>query len=63
MRQEKLLSKNKLTQLMKDRSFTKSPYAFVPLKLGCDVHALLSGVMYILSGENVTAVYTMSRRR
>jgi hypothetical protein len=32
-------------------------------KLGCDVHALLSSVMYILSGENITAVYTMSQRR
>ncbi len=32
-------------------------------KLGCDVHALLYSVMYILSGENITAVYTMSRRR
>jgi hypothetical protein len=26
-------------------------------KLGYDVHVLLSSVMYILSGENVTAVY------
>ncbi len=32
-------------------------------KLGYDVHALLSSVMYILSGENITAVYTISRRR
>jgi hypothetical protein len=30
-------------------------------KLGYDVHALLCTVMYILSGENITAVYTMSR--
>ncbi len=29
--------------------------------LGYDVHALLSSVMYILSGENITAMYTMSR--
>jgi hypothetical protein len=27
------------------------------------VHALLSSVMYILSGENITAVFTISRRR
>ncbi len=32
-------------------------------KLGYDVHALLSSVMYILSGENITAVFTISRRR
>jgi hypothetical protein len=32
-------------------------------KLGYDVHVLLSSVIYILSGENITAVYTMSRRR
>ncbi len=32
-------------------------------KLGYDVLALLSSVMYILSGENITAVYQMSRRR
>ncbi len=32
-------------------------------KLGYDVHALLSSVMYILSGENITAVYTISQRR
>jgi hypothetical protein len=32
-------------------------------KLGCDVHALLSSVIYILSGENITAVFTISRRR
>ncbi len=32
-------------------------------KLGYDVHALLSSVMYILSGKNITAVYTISRRR
>ena len=32
-------------------------------KLGYDVHALLSSVMYILSGENSTAVFTISRRR
>ncbi len=32
-------------------------------KLGCDVLALLSSVMYILSGKNITAVYPMSRRR
>jgi hypothetical protein len=31
-------------------------------KLGYDVHALLSSVIYILSGENITAVYTMSVR-
>ena len=35
-------------------------------KLGCDVLALLSSVMYnflyILSGKNITAVYPMSRR-
>jgi hypothetical protein len=29
-------------------------------KQGYDVHALLYSVMYILSGENITAVYTMS---
>jgi hypothetical protein len=27
------------------------------------VHALLSSVMYILSGKKITAVYPMSRRR
>ncbi len=32
-------------------------------KQGYDVHALLSSVMHILSGENITAVYTMSRCR
>ncbi len=32
-------------------------------KLGHDVHALLSSVMYILSGENTTAVYTISQHR
>ncbi len=32
-------------------------------KLGYDVHALLSSVMYILSGENFTAMFTISRRR
>ncbi len=32
-------------------------------KLGYDVHALLSSVMYILSGQKITAVYQMSRRR
>ncbi len=32
-------------------------------KLGHDVHALLSSVMYIISGENSTAVFTISRRR
>ncbi len=31
-------------------------------KLGYDVHALLSSVMYILSGENLTAVYSIIRR-
>ncbi len=31
--------------------------------LGYDVLALLSSVMYILSGENSTAVFTISRRR
>ncbi len=30
-------------------------------KIGYDVHALLYSVMYILSGENITAVYTISR--
>ena len=30
--------------------------------LGYNMHALLSSVMYILSGENITAVYPMSRR-
>ncbi len=32
-------------------------------KLGYDVHALLSSVTYILSGENITAVYSTTRRR
>ncbi len=32
-------------------------------KLGYDLHALLSSVMYILSGKKITAVYPMSRRR
>jgi hypothetical protein len=32
-------------------------------KLGYDMHALLSSVMYILSGKKITAVYPMSRRR
>ncbi len=32
-------------------------------KLGYDMHALLSSVMYILSGENITAVYPMSWSR
>ncbi len=63
MRREKLLWKKKWTKFMKASSFTKSPstvhlYLF---KLEYDVHALLSSVMYILSGENST-VYTISRR-
>ncbi len=32
-------------------------------KLGYDLYALLSSVMYILSGKKITAVYPMSRRR
>ncbi len=32
-------------------------------KLGYDVQALLSSIMYILSGKKITAVYPMSRRR
>ncbi len=32
-------------------------------KIGYDVHVLLSSVMYILSGKNITAVFTISRRR
>ncbi len=32
-------------------------------KLGYDVHALLSSVMYILSGKKINAVYPMSRCR
>ncbi len=32
-------------------------------KLGYDMHALLSSVMYILSGKKITAVYPMSRCR
>ncbi len=32
-------------------------------KLGYDMHALLSSVMYNLSGKKITAVYPMSRRR
>ncbi len=32
-------------------------------KLGYEVHALLSSIMYILSGKKITAVYPMSRRR
>ena len=32
-------------------------------KLGYDVHALLSNIMYILSGQKITAVYPMSQRR
>jgi hypothetical protein len=32
-------------------------------KLGNDVHALLSSVMYIHSGENISAVYSTTRRR
>jgi hypothetical protein len=31
--------------------------------VGYDVHALLSNVMYILSGKKITAVFPMSRRR
>ncbi len=32
-------------------------------KEGYDVHALLSSVMYILSGKKISAAYPMSRRR
>ncbi len=32
-------------------------------KLGYEVHALLSSIMYILSGKKITAVYPMSQRR
>jgi hypothetical protein len=32
-------------------------------KLGYDVPALLSSVMYIFSGKNITAMFTISRRR
>ncbi len=32
-------------------------------KLGYDVHVLLSSVMYILSGKNITSMFTISRRR
>ncbi len=32
-------------------------------KLGYEVHALLSSIMYILSGKKITAVYPMSRRQ
>ncbi len=32
-------------------------------KIGYDVHVLLSSVMYILSGKNITAVFTISRWR
>ncbi len=39
------------------------PSRHILFKLGYDVHALLSSVMYILSGENITAVYTISQRR
>ncbi len=31
-------------------------------KLGYDVHVLLSSIMYILSGQKITAMYPMSRR-
>jgi hypothetical protein len=42
--------------MMKASSFIKSPYTFVPL--GYDVLALLSGVTYIHSGENLAGVYS-----
>ncbi len=64
MRREKLLWK-KWTQLMKASSFTKSPYTFVPLQariwLACT--CTLYSVMYILSSENITAVYSTTWRR
>ncbi len=63
MRREKLLWKKKWTQFMKASSFTKWPLNLCLFKQGYDVQVLLSSVMYILSGENITAVYTMSRRR
>ena len=45
---------------MKASSYTNRHIHLCLFKLGYDVHALLSSVMYILSGA---AVYTMSRRR
>jgi hypothetical protein len=64
MRRVKLLWKKKWTQFMKASNFTKSPYTFVPLQARIwRVHVLLSSVMYIFSVENITAVFTISRRR
>jgi hypothetical protein len=50
---------------MKASSFTKSPYTFVPLqaRIWRACTTIYSTVMYILSGENITAVFTISRRR
>jgi hypothetical protein len=48
---------------MKASSFTKSPYTFVPLQARIWHACTAICVMYILSGENITAVYTMSRRQ
>ncbi len=63
MSREKLLWKKKWTQFMKASSFTKSSYTFVPLqaRIWCACTAIC--VIYIFSGENITAKYTMSRRR
>ncbi len=63
MRREKLLWKKKLTKFMKASSFTKSPYTFVPFQARIWHACTAICVMYILSSENITAVYTMSRRR
>ncbi len=63
LRREKVLWKKKWTQFMKASSFTKSPYTFVPLQARIWRACTAVRVIYILSGENITAVYTMSRRR
>ena len=48
---------------MKASKFNKSPYTFVPSQVRIWRACTAVCVMYILSGENITAVYTMSRRR
>jgi hypothetical protein len=50
-------------KILKKKTLTNHHIHLCLFKLGCDVHALLSSVLYILSGENITAVYSTTRRR
>ncbi len=62
MSREKLVWKKKRTQTTKASIFTNHQIHLCLFKLGYDMLALLSGVMYILSGENLAGVYSTTRR-